>query len=152
VQLIECNVDDVSGEVVAHTIDALLAPGRHDAWATADRDEEGAGRHTRSRARGRSPRGGRARDDAVRVRLLGVRATALTRWPQRRDESTVVVDGHSIRVKVTDDRVKVETTTPPRGGGIGLPFARRPRTCGSERRTQPPSRLTAASGVRRQVS
>ena len=34
VQLLETNVDDVTGEVIAHTITALLAAGAHDAWAT----------------------------------------------------------------------------------------------------------------------
>ncbi len=34
VTLLEANVDDVTGEVVAHTIGALLAAGAHDAWAT----------------------------------------------------------------------------------------------------------------------
>ncbi|MDP4937471.1 MAG: LarC family nickel insertion protein, partial [Ilumatobacteraceae bacterium] len=34
VQLLEANVDDVSGEVIAHTIAELLNAGAHDAWAT----------------------------------------------------------------------------------------------------------------------
>ena len=32
--LVETNVDDVTGEVLAHTIARLLAAGAHDAWAT----------------------------------------------------------------------------------------------------------------------
>ena len=39
---------------------------------------------------------------------LGVRATQVQRWPQQRDEHTVTVDGHDIRVKVAATRVKVE--------------------------------------------
>jgi uncharacterized protein (DUF111 family) len=50
----------------------------------------------------------------VRARMLaetgslGVRGTSLTRWPQQRDERSVDVDGHEIRVKVAGQRVKVE--------------------------------------------
>ena len=39
---------------------------------------------------------------------FGLRGTVLDRWPQRRAERTVVVDGEAIRVKVGDHRVKVE--------------------------------------------
>jgi uncharacterized protein (DUF111 family) len=34
--------------------------------------------------------------------------SSLRRWPQRRDETTVAVDGHTIRIKVAAHRVKVE--------------------------------------------
>ena len=39
---------------------------------------------------------------------LGIRATHVDRWPQQRSEQIVVVEGHEIRVKVADHRVKVE--------------------------------------------
>ena len=39
---------------------------------------------------------------------LGVRALAVERWPQQRDEKIVDVDGHPVRVKVAAGRVKVE--------------------------------------------
>jgi pyridinium-3,5-bisthiocarboxylic acid mononucleotide nickel chelatase len=39
---------------------------------------------------------------------LGVRSSAMRRWPQRRTETAVEVDGHRIRVKLADHRVKVE--------------------------------------------
>jgi uncharacterized protein (DUF111 family) len=39
---------------------------------------------------------------------LGVRSSSMRRWPQRRTETTVDVDGHRIRVKLADHRVKVE--------------------------------------------
>jgi len=108
VQLIECNVDDVTGEVIAHTIDALLRAGAHDAWATPIVMKKGRPAYTVHALAD----AGRA-DDVRNVMLaetgsLGVRATSATRWPQRRDDSTVEVDGHTIRVKVSRDRVKVE--------------------------------------------
>jgi len=39
---------------------------------------------------------------------LGVRGSLVERWPQKRTETTVLVEGHEIRVKVADGRVKVE--------------------------------------------
>jgi uncharacterized protein (DUF111 family) len=39
---------------------------------------------------------------------LGLRATAVTRWPERRDELVVDVDGHAVRVKRSGHRAKAE--------------------------------------------
>ena len=39
---------------------------------------------------------------------LGIRSSAVERWPQQRRESTVQVGGQTIRVKVAEGRVKVE--------------------------------------------
>jgi pyridinium-3,5-bisthiocarboxylic acid mononucleotide nickel chelatase len=108
VQLLETNVDDATGEVIAHTIAALIAAGAHDAWATPIVMKKGRPAHTvhalcdplRSAAVG-----------AVLVRetgTLGLRGTVMQRWPQARDEGTVTVDGHVVRVKLTAGRVKVE--------------------------------------------
>lgn len=106
--LIEANVDDVTGEVLAHTITALLGAGAFDAWATPIVMKKGRPAHTVSALA----------DDATfdRVRrtlvdetgTLGVRATIVGRWPQRRTERVVRIDGHDIRVKISDHRVKVE--------------------------------------------
>lgn len=106
--LIEVNVDDVTGEVVAHTITQLLAAGAHDAWATPIIMKKGRPAHTVSALC----------DDAsftdvrsVMVRetgSLGVRASAVARWPQHREERIVDIDGHPVRVKVGEHRVKAE--------------------------------------------
>src|SRR3546814_3413847 len=37
VVLLEANVDDATGETLAHAISALMAAGAHDAWVTPDR-------------------------------------------------------------------------------------------------------------------
>ena len=39
---------------------------------------------------------------------LGVRATTLRRWPQRRRTTTVEIEGHSIGVKLGAHRAKIE--------------------------------------------
>ncbi len=106
--LLEANVDDVTGEVLAHAITRLLAAGAHDAWATPIVMKKGRPAHTVHALV----------DDAAfdRVRAamiaetgtLGVRAQTVHRWPQQRDEMTVDVDGHSIRVKVGAGRAKAE--------------------------------------------
>lgn len=106
--LLEANVDDVTGEVLAHAIAALISAGSHDAWATPIVMKKGRPAHTVSALCDD------ATFDAVRAVLiaetgtLGVRATTVARWPQRRDERTVDIDGHAVRVKLAGQRVKVE--------------------------------------------
>ena len=108
VQLLETNVDDATGEVVAHTIAALLAAGAHDAWATPIVMKKGRPAHTVHALCDPSRAGAVG---AVLVRetgTLGLRGTTLARWPQAREEHVVHVDGHAVRVKITAARVKVE--------------------------------------------
>ena len=106
--LVEVNVDDVTGEVVAHTIAQLLAAGAHDAWATPIIMKKGRPAHTVSALCDDSSF---AEVRSVMVRetgSLGVRASAVARWPQHREERTVDIDGHPVRVKVGEHRVKAE--------------------------------------------
>jgi uncharacterized protein (DUF111 family) len=39
---------------------------------------------------------------------LGLRGTIIDRWPQTRREIVVDIDGHDIRVKISNGRAKVE--------------------------------------------
>jgi hypothetical protein len=123
VELIECNVDDVTGEVVAHTIAALLRSGAHDAWATPIVMKKGRPAFTVHALA----------DPSVAVTVqatllaetgsLGARATMLTRWPQKREESAVTVDGHEVRVKVSAARIKVESDdATAAAAALGLPL------------------------------
>jgi len=102
------NVDDVTGEVLADAIEQLLAAGAFDAWITPIIMKKGRPAFTV-----------RALCDPARLEIvrsmmvshtgsLGIRATEVHRWPQQRAEQVVVVDGHSIQVKVAAHRVKVE--------------------------------------------
>lgn len=122
-RLVEANVDDVTGEVLAHTITVLLEAGAHDAWATPIVMKKGRPAHTISALC----------DDATfeRVRrvlidetgTLGMRTTAVHRWPQQRHDRFVVVDGHEIRVKVGEHRVKVEHDDARRAAiALGVPL------------------------------
>jgi len=102
------NVDDVTGEVLAHTISSLLAAGALDAWATPIVMKNGRPAHTVAVL---VDPAGVERVAAVLLAetgSLGVRATDVRRWPQRRDEITVDVGGHPVRVKVAAGRAKPE--------------------------------------------
>jgi uncharacterized protein (TIGR00299 family) protein len=102
------NVDDATGEVLAHTIERLLEVGAFDAWVTPIVMKKGRPAHTVHALC----------DDARRAEVIdvmlaetgsmGIRSHPVERWPQRRDEIMVDVDGHPVRVKIADHRIKVE--------------------------------------------
>jgi len=105
---IEANLDDVTGETLAHTVAALLEDGALDAWVTPVLMKKGRPGHVVS-----------ALCDPVLVGelrhllesetgSLGVRAHSVARWAARRDMLEVDVDGYRVRVKVSPGRVKVE--------------------------------------------
>ncbi len=108
VQLLEANVDDVSGEVIAHTIAELLNAGAHDAWATPIVMKKGRPAFTVHALC----------DPALTEKIsallvsetgtLGLRGSVIQRWPQTRNEKSVTVHGHTIRIKVGSGRIKVE--------------------------------------------
>jgi uncharacterized protein (TIGR00299 family) protein len=108
VQLLETNVDDATGEVIAHTIAALIAVGAHDAWATPIVMKKGRPAHT---VHALCDPSATALIGAVLLRetgSLGLRGTDLRRWPQQRSERQVVIEGHTLRAKVALGRVKIE--------------------------------------------
>jgi uncharacterized protein (TIGR00299 family) protein len=126
VELLECNVDDVTGEVLAHTITRLLAAGAHDAWATPIVMKKGRPAHTVHALCDT------AVVDVIREVMvtetgtLGVRGSTMRRWPQQREMLTVDVDGHAIRVKVASAgtaRFKVEhDDAVAAAAALGLPL------------------------------
>ncbi len=108
VALLEANVDDVSGEVLAHTVSALLAAGAHDAWLVPIVMKKGRPASTVSvlcdPALVAALRSLLVRETGT----LGVRSTTMRRWPQQRTQTSVDVDGHRIGVKLGEHRTKVE--------------------------------------------
>lgn len=105
---LQANVDDITGEVLAYAITALMQAGAYDAWATPIVMKKGRPAHTLHALCDPSHVG---TIRAVLVKesgTLGVRATRSERWPQARDEGTVTIDGHVIRIKRHLSRVKVE--------------------------------------------
>jgi hypothetical protein len=108
VQLLETNVDDVSGEVIAHTIAELLNAGAHDAWATPIVMKKGRPAFT---VHALCDLALTEKISAVLVSetgTLGLRGSVIQRWPQTREEKSVTVHGHTIRIKVGSGRIKVE--------------------------------------------
>jgi pyridinium-3,5-bisthiocarboxylic acid mononucleotide nickel chelatase len=108
VVLLEANLDDATGETLAHALTALLAAGAHDAWITPIVMKKGRPAHT-VHALCDVALGGQV--EAVLVAetgTLGVRGTRLERWPVERRLDRVEVDGRDVRVKVSPGRVKVE--------------------------------------------
>jgi uncharacterized protein (TIGR00299 family) protein len=108
VMQLEANVDDATGEVLAHAVDALLQAGAHDAWITPIVMKKGRPAHT-VHVLCDSTRLGALREVLINeTGTLGVRAARLDRWPQARRTMTVDVDGHAVRLKISASRVKVE--------------------------------------------
>jgi uncharacterized protein (TIGR00299 family) protein len=108
VWLLETNLDDATGEVLAHALDALIEAGAHDAWVTPVLMKKGRPGHVLSvlvdvalvdQLRGVMQ---------AETGTLGVRGALLDRWPVSRSAGTVEVDGYPVRVKVSPGRVKVE--------------------------------------------
>ena len=108
VQLLETNVDDATGEVIAHTIAVLMAAGAHDAWATPIVMKKGRPADT---VHALCDPSAETLIGALLLRetgSLGLRGTEMRRWPQQRSERQVIIDGHTVRAKVALGRVKVE--------------------------------------------
>ena len=108
VVLIETNVDDVTGELVAHAVATLLDWGAHDAWVTPVIMKKGRPAYTISALADPALVEQVSRVMAAETGSLGVRATTFERWPASRREDEVLVEGMPVRVKVSPGRVKVE--------------------------------------------
>jgi pyridinium-3,5-bisthiocarboxylic acid mononucleotide nickel chelatase len=106
--VLEANVDDVTGEVLAHAVAALLAAGAHDAWATPIVMKKGRPAHTVAAIADPADVDRLAAVLLAETGSLGLRATTVERWPQRRTDRTIDLDGQPIRVKVADGRAKPE--------------------------------------------
>jgi len=105
---LEANVDDATGEVLAHTVAALLAAGAHDAWVTPIVMKKGRPAHTVSALADPALATQVAGVLAAETGSLGVRGGTLRRWPATRAMAAVAVGGWPVRVKVGPGRVKAE--------------------------------------------
>ncbi len=106
--LVEANLDDTTGEVLARTVAELLEAGAADAWITPVVGKKGRPAHVLSALCDV------ALLDQVRGVLVaesgtfGVRGVATERWPSPRSIEEIVVDDQPVRVKVGPGRVKAE--------------------------------------------
>ncbi|HMG41938.1 MAG TPA: nickel pincer cofactor biosynthesis protein LarC [Acidimicrobiales bacterium] len=108
VVLLEANVDDATGEILAHTVQALLEAGAHDAWVTPVVMKKGRPAHVVSALVDPALAEQVGRTLASETGSLGFRGATLERWPSTRLLRTVEVEGLPVRVKVSPGRLKVE--------------------------------------------
>src|SRR2546421_8863654 len=106
--LLETNVDDATGETLAHAVAALLDAGAHDAWVTPIVMKKGRPAHTVSALADPALASQVGRVLMGETGSLGVRGQELRRWPAARATGEVEVDGLPVRVKVSAGRVKIE--------------------------------------------
>ncbi|HET7720098.1 MAG TPA: nickel insertion protein, partial [Acidimicrobiales bacterium] len=123
VALLEVNVDDATGETLAHTITALMEAGAHDAWLTPILMKKGRPAHTVSVLTDPALADQVAGVLVRETGSLGVRGETLERWPAARTQHHVEVEGIPVRVKVGAGRVKVEHDDAARAARrTGLPL------------------------------
>ena len=122
VVLLEANLDDVSGETLAHAVAALVAAGAHDAWITPVVMKKGRPAHVLSVLCEPALRAAMVSSIRAETGTLGVRGQILQRWPVPRSGDAVEVEGLTVRVKVSPGRVKAEDDDAARVARIrGLP-------------------------------
>ncbi len=108
VVLLEANVDDATGETLAHCVAALLESGAHDAWLTPIVMKKGRPAYTVSALADPALAAQVAARLTSETGSLGVRGIRLERWPAPRSSATVDVDGLAVRIKVSPGRAKAE--------------------------------------------
>ncbi len=106
--LLETNVDDATGETLAHTVSALLDAGAHDAWLTPIIMKKGRPAFKVSALADVSVSRAVRQTMMDETGTMGVRAQQLERWPQPRYEAVVEIDGGPVRIKVAAGRAKAE--------------------------------------------
>jgi uncharacterized protein (TIGR00299 family) protein len=123
VVLLEANVDDATGETLAHAVAALLEAGAHDAWITPIVMKKGRPAYTVSALADPSLARQVASCLTAETGSLGVRGTTIERWPAPRSTTEVEVGGLPVRVKVSPGRVKAEHDDAARVARVtGLPL------------------------------
>ena len=106
--VLEANVDDVTGEVLAHTAEALLAAGALDAWLVPVLAKKGRPGYVVSALAEPERVPELARALARETGTLGFRRHHVARNALAREEVEVSVEGQVVHVKVGPHRFKAE--------------------------------------------
>ena len=102
------NVDDATGEQLAHAIAQLMDAGAADAWITPILMKKGRPGHVVTVLADQALAPALSAVLTTETGSLGVRSRPVDRWPTARHFDSVDVDGHPVRIKVTPARTKVE--------------------------------------------
>jgi uncharacterized protein (DUF111 family) len=108
VVIVEATLDDATGEVIAHSLAALLEAGAADAWVTPVLMKKGRPGHVVSALCDPGLVDSVAAVLASETGSFGVRATSAERWASTRSMGLVQVEGGQVRVKVGPGRAKAE--------------------------------------------
>jgi hypothetical protein len=106
--VLESNLDDVTGEVLAHTVAILLGAGARDAWLVPIVAKKGRPGHVLSVLCEPPLVADLARMLVAETGTLGVRQHVVQRWAVPRHTVEVDVGGLVVRVKVSPNRLKAE--------------------------------------------
>ena len=107
-EVLEVNVDDATGEALAHALARCLEAGARDAWVTPIVMKKGRPAHVVSALCDPTDVGVVADVLTAETGSLGVRAHTVRRWAAPRTMDEVEVDGYPIAIKVTAGRAKAE--------------------------------------------
>ena len=106
--MLETNLDDATGEQLGYAVAAALDAGAFDAWVSPVTMKKGRPGHV-FHVLTDSVHLDTLRHEMERTTgTLGVRASAVQRWPLSRTMGEVVLDGITVRMKVTAGRAKPE--------------------------------------------
>ncbi len=106
--VLETNLDDVTGEQLGHAVASALEAGALDAWVSPVTMKKGRPGHVLHVLTDVTAAAA-LRAEIERVTgTMGVRATVVARWPLARRMDQVMVDGITVRMKITSGRAKPE--------------------------------------------
>lgn len=109
VVLLEANIDDATGETLAHAVAKILDAGAYDAWLTPVIMKKGRPGHVLSVLSDPALSGELRLLMRSETGTLGVRASTTDRWASERFEHEVEVAGMTVRMKVSPGRAKAES-------------------------------------------
>jgi hypothetical protein len=121
--LLEANIDDATGETLAHAVATLMESGALDAWLTPVVMKKGRPGNVLSVLADPTLADELSAVMRVETGTLGVRAVHTNRWAASRSHDEVDVAGLAVRVKVSPGRVKAEYRDAARVASLtGLPL------------------------------
>ncbi len=105
---LDVNVDDATGETLAHAVAECLSAGARDAWVTPIVMKKGRPAHVVSALCDPAAVATVAGVLTAETGSLGVRAHGVERWATARTMHEVEVDGYTVAIKVSAGRAKAE--------------------------------------------